>query len=106
MLLVVLLPITEQLNVLCGMVGWDMSKNGMEILSRSGYIPSLSLTDFDLCEYCVYGKHANPAYKRNLQKRVCVQLALAHSDLFQMPTRSMGVAEYFITFIDHASRKV
>ena len=44
-----------------------MSKNGMEILSSSGYIPCLSLANFDLCEHCVYGnKHAKSAHKRNL----------------------------------------
>lgn len=78
----------------------------MEILSRSSYIPSLCLTDLDLCEYCIYGKHAKSAHKRNLQQQEDVQLDLVHLDVYQIPTRSMGGVEYFITFIDDASCKV
>ena len=49
--------VTEQPNVSL----WHrrlghMSKKGMEILSRSGYLPGFSFSDFQFCEHCLYGK--------------------------------------------------
>ena len=59
--------ITEQLNASLwhGQLG-HMNKNAMKILSHLSYIPSLCLTDLDLYEHCIYGKHAELDYKINL----------------------------------------
>ena len=40
-----------------------MSKKGMEILSRSGYLPGFSFHDFKFCEHCVYGKQTKTPHK-------------------------------------------
>ena len=52
-----LLSVTELPNVAL----WHsrlghMSHKGMEILSRSGYLPSLSYDQFLFCPHCLYGK--------------------------------------------------
>ena len=77
-----------------------MSKKGMEILSRSGYLPGFSFHDFEFCEHCVYGKQTQTSHKL---KGNCREqwLALVHSDLCgPMPSLSLGGAAYFCTFID------
>ncbi|RYA47095.1 hypothetical protein DD606_23800, partial [Enterobacter cloacae complex sp. GF14B] len=99
--------VTEQPNVSL----WHsrlghMSKKGMEILSRSGYLPGFSFNDFEFCEHCLYGKQTQQPHKHRSSRRD-TQLALVHSDLCgPMPNLSLGGASYFMTFIDDYSRKV
>ena len=57
-----------------------MSKKGMEILSRSGYLPSFSFQDLEFCENCVLGKHTQVSYRKR-GNRKDQRLALVHSDL-------------------------
>ena len=83
-----------------------MSKKGMEILSRSGYLPGFSFQEFEFCEHCVYGKQTQEPHKSKGQRRD-ERLALVHSDLCgPMPSLSLGGATYFATFIDDYSQKV
>ena len=83
-----------------------MSKKGMEILSRSGYLLGFLFHDFEFCEHCVYGKQTQTPHKSKGHRRE-QRLALVHSDLCgPMPSLSLGGAAYFCTFIDDYSRKV
>ena len=83
-----------------------MSKKGMEILSRSGYLLGFSFHDFEFCEHCLYGKQTQQPHKHRSTRRD-TKLALVHSDLCgPMPNLSLGGASYFMTFIDDYSRKV
>ena len=83
-----------------------MSKKGMETLSRSGYLPSLCFNEFPFCEHCMYGKQTRSSRVVSFEKDRR-PLELVHSDVCgPMPTRSLGGASYFVTFIDDATRKV
>ncbi len=63
-----------------------MSRKGMETLSRSGYLPSLSFSDFPFCEHCQYGKQTRTS--RNVHfKKDRQPLDLIHNDVCgPMPT--------------------
>ena len=84
-----------------------MSKKGMEILSRSDYLPGFSFHDFEFCEHCLYGKQTQEPHKHR-GNRKDQRLALVHSDLCgPMSNLSLlGGASYFVTFIDDYSHKV
>lgn len=41
-----------------------MSKKGMKILSRSGYLPGFLFQDFEFCEHCVFGKQTQVAHRK------------------------------------------
>ena len=83
-----------------------MSRSGMEILYKFGYLSVLPYYDFSFCEYCVYGKHAKSTHK-SLGKKSLQPLELVHSDVCgPIPTRSLGGGLYFIKFIDDATHKV
>ena len=101
------LAITDQpmTSIWHGRLG-HMSRNGMEILSRYGHLPKLSFSDFVLCEHCQHGKKTRSAHKTNVNSST-KPLDLVHTDVCgPMPTRSLGGALYFVTFIDDATRKV
>ena len=83
-----------------------MSRKGMEILSRSGYVPGFIFSNFQFCEHCLYGKQTQTPHKKGSTRKNEL-LALVHSDVCgPMPSPSMGGATYFTTFIDDFSRKV
>ena len=83
-----------------------MSRKAMENLSRMGYFPALSFSDFPFCEHCLYGKQTRGS--RNVKFDTVRQpLELVHSDVCgPMPSKSLGGAQYFVTFIDDATRRV
>jgi len=82
-----------------------MSQNGMQGLCCSGYVSSLSFSDFEFCEHCVYGKQTKSVHQRQ-PKKILAPLHLVHSDVCgPMPVRSLGGAAYFVTFIDDATRR-
>ena len=72
----------------------------MQVLSCFGFIPSLNCSNFLVCEHCMYGKQASNSHSIVSQKR-CEPLEWVHSDVCgPMPTVSLGIANYFVTFID------
>ncbi|MCO5572532.1 hypothetical protein L7F22_026287 [Adiantum nelumboides] len=84
----------------------QMSKKGMETLSRLGYLPSLSFFDFPFCERCQYGKQARAHCTHSFDKER-KPLELVHSNLCgPMPSKYHGGASYYVTFIDDATRHV
>ena len=83
-----------------------MSKKGMQQLERTGYLPPLSFSDFQICEHCIYGKHTRNTFP-SLDRKRLLPLELVHSDVCgPMPTKSLGGSSYFVTFIDDSTRKV
>ncbi|MCO5604461.1 hypothetical protein L7F22_058627 [Adiantum nelumboides] len=46
-----------------------MSKKGMETLSRLGYLPSISVSNFSFCEHCQYGKQTRAHRTHSFDKR-------------------------------------
>ena len=84
-----------------------MSRTGMETLSHFGYLPMLSFSNFSVCEHCQYGKQTRSVHQNINSDSSTQPLDLVHTDVCgPMPTRSLGGALYFVTFIDDATRKV
>ena len=82
----------------------QMSQNDMEILSLYGYLPKLSFSNFALCEHCQHGTQTRNAHTRRVNSS-SRPLDLVRIDVCgPMPTRSLGGALYFVTFIDNATR--
>jgi hypothetical protein len=42
-----------------------MSRTGMETLSRFGYLPALSFSNFSVCEHCQYGKQTKSVHQNS-----------------------------------------
>ena len=83
-----------------------MSRKEMETLSPSGCLPDLCFSDFMFCEHCMYGKQTHTSRNISFDKER-EPLELVHSDVCgPMLTRSLGGAQYFVTFIDDATHKV
>ena len=59
-------------------------------------------TKLDFCNECQYGKQVKSSYYCGVSHKSCV-LDLVHSDVCSMPTKSMGGAHYFVTFVDDHS---
>mgnify|MGYP000016945791 CR=1 FL=1 len=62
-------------------------------------------TKLDFCNECQYGKQVKCSFYSGVSRKSCV-LDLVHSDVCSMPTKSMGGAMYFISFVDDFSRKI
>ena len=61
--------------------------------------------DTDFCEHCCNGKNARKPFKSMKVRRNSVPLELIHSDVCgKLNPKSLGGAEYFVTFIDDCSR--
>lgn len=57
------------------------------------------------CETCIKGKHAQTPFPKVSKTRSSKLLELVHSDVCgPMRTKSIGGAQYFVTFIDDMSR--
>ena len=96
------LPSTELWHSRLG----HISQKGMKTLQHFGYLPVLDYTDFPLCEHCLYGKQTRLT-SLPLNKKLGEPLDLVHSDLCgPMPHKTLGGANYFLTFIDDSTRKV
>ncbi len=67
-----------------------------------GYNPSKGV---DFCDTCVEGKHKTTPFPVGESKRAAQPLDLVHSDVCEkLNARTMGGAEYFLTFIDDCTR--
>ena len=60
----------------------------------------------ELCEPCVKGKIHRPPFPKSGPKRASAPLVLVHSEVCGKLDKSLGLAEYFLTFIDDHSRFV
>lgn len=66
-----------------------------------------STVDPVLCEPCIVGKTKRLSFPKQTENRSNTVLELVHSDVCgKIETKSLGHAEYFVTFTDDASRYV
>ena len=83
-----------------------MSEKGLEILAKY-HLSNIKGQPLESCEDCLAGKQHRVSFKRSDDARRRKQiLDLVHSDVFLTSERSLGSAQYFVTFIDDHSRKV
>ena len=80
---------------------------GIQNLQKLARDKLVSGFDFDtskqhnFCEACVDGKHHWSSFPTEVSSRAKEPLALVHSDVCgKMNAKSLGGAEYFLTFID------
>ena len=83
-----------------------MSKKGIQILKKNGYLGNHCTGKVDFCEHCIFGKQKNVSFPKVIH-RTKGTLDYIHSDLWG-PSRdpSKGKCHYMLTFIDDFSRKL
>ena len=83
-----------------------MSEKGLEILAKD-HLSNIKGQPLESCEDCLAGKQHRVSFKRSDDaKRRKQILDLVHSDVCSTSERSLGGAQYFVTFIDDHSKKV
>mgnify|MGYP000149641543 FL=1 len=83
-----------------------MSLKGVEILSKKNFLPDVAGMNLRPCVDCLAGKQHRVAFHTRPPSRRKNTLDLVHTDLCSMDVRSLGGAQYYVTFIDDHSRKV
>ena len=81
-----------------------MSQKGLTQLCNLNKLDAKG-TKLDFCDECQYGKQVKRFYYSGVSRKSSV-LDLVHSDVCSMPTKSMGGAHYFVSFVDDHSRKI
>ena len=86
-----------------------VGEHSLKRLASNELVTGLNLNiakGLDFCKGCVEGKHhRSPFPKSSEEKRHAETLGLVHSDICgKMSVKSIGGAEYFLTFIDDSSR--
>ena len=82
-----------------------LSEKGLGIISKKKFLP-ITGTSLKTCAHCLSGKQHRVAFRSSPPKRRCHILDLVHTDVCSMDARTIGGANYFVTFIDDHSRKV
>ena len=87
-----------------------MSTKELEVLSKHGFFfffPDLKNINLDFCEYCVLDKQKKISFKLSDIETDYKILDLVYSNIYNLISVStFGSISYFVTFIDHASRKL
>ena len=84
-----------------------MSEKGMKALHSKGKLTGLTAVDLDFCEDCVYGKPKRVSFLKDGRELKTERLELVHTDVWGPSTvKSLGGSQYYVTFIDDATRKV
>ncbi|WVZ01025.1 hypothetical protein V8G54_027094 [Vigna mungo] len=83
-----------------------MSEKGLEILAND-HLQSIKGQPLELCEDCLAGKQRRVSFRRfESGRRKEHILDLVHSDACSTSEKSLGGAQYFVTFIDDHSRNL
>ncbi|WVZ00881.1 hypothetical protein V8G54_026950 [Vigna mungo] len=83
-----------------------MSEKGLEILAKD-HLQSIKGQPLELCEDCLAGKQRRVSFRRSESgRRKDHILDLVYSDVCSTSEKSLGGAQYFVTFIDDHSRKL
>ncbi|WVZ24581.1 hypothetical protein V8G54_003125 [Vigna mungo] len=83
-----------------------MSEKGLEILAKD-HLQSIKGQPLELCEDCLAGKQRRVSFRRyESGRRKEHILDLVHLDVCSTSEKSLGGAQYFVTFIDDHSRKL
>lgn len=83
-----------------------MSEKGMKILHSQKLLPKLKEVGLGFYEYYIYGKQKRVRFLKVGKEKKNQKLELVHSDVWG-PTQvtSLGGANYYVTFINDATRK-
>ncbi|KAK2456997.1 putative mitochondrial protein [Trifolium repens] len=83
-----------------------MSEKSLEILAKD-HLPNIKGQALESCEDCLAGRQHRVSFQRSddARRRKHI-LDLVHSDVCSTSERSLGGAQYFVTFIDDHSRKL
>ena len=93
--------------MLCSFNTWHarlchINKRLVKNMSKLGFIPDMSLNDFEKCEFCSQAKITKIPHKS--VNRVSEPLDLIHSDICEFDgVLTRNGKRYFITFIDDCS---
>ena len=82
-----------------------LSEKGLGILSKKKFLP-ITGTSLKTCAHCLSSKQHRVAFCSSPPKRRRHILDLVHTDVCSMDARTIGGANYFVTFIVDHSRKV
>ena len=83
-----------------------LNEKGLEMLAKKNAFTNPGSMAFKACEDCAMGKLHKVTFQLRQQRKTEV-LDLVHTDVCgPMDVVSFGGSQYFITFIDNASRKV
>ena len=84
-----------------------MSTKGIKMLVAKRELEGLKSVDMGLCESCVMGKQKRVSFTKNPREPKKVQLEMVHRDVWGPSlVSSLGGSRFYVTFIDHFSRKV
>ena len=83
-----------------------MGEKGMTQLARRNILFGIDKVHLNNCVDCLVGKQSRVAFRSSLPSRVENVLDLIHSDLCRPMPKSLGGAQYLVTFIDDHSRRI
>ena len=84
-----------------------ISEKGLATLMKKNCLSSLKNASLEKCAHCLAGKQNRVSFHSSSPSRKSELLELIHSDVCgPMKTRTLGGAQYFVTFIDDHSRKL
>lgn len=84
-----------------------MSEKGMKVMLSKGKLPGCKSLDLEFCEDCVLGKQKKVSFMKVARTLKTEKLELVHTDVWgPSKVTSRGGANYFVTFIDDATRKL
>ena len=83
-----------------------MGEKGMTQLARRNILSGIDKVHLKNCVDCLEGKQSRVAFRSSLPSRVENVLDLIHSDLCGPMPKSLGGAQYLVTFIDDHSRRI
>ena len=83
-----------------------MSEKWLQILAKKSLIPFAKGTSLNPCDFCLFGRQHRVSFNISSTKIPNV-LDLVYSDVCGLiDVETLGGNNYFVTFIDNASRKV
>nr|KYP35963.1 Retrovirus-related Pol polyprotein from transposon TNT 1-94 [Cajanus cajan] len=83
-----------------------ISEKEFEELHKQGLFEGTKYKKLDFCEHCLYGKQKKAKFPTGTHNTKEI-LDYVHYDIWgPAKTQSLGGARYYISFIDHLSRKV
>ena len=84
-----------------------MTKIGMKVLHSKKVLPGLKCVNMDFNESYVYGKQKRVSFVKTGKENKKEKLELVHTDVWgSAQVSSLGVSNYYVTFIDDTTRKV
>jgi len=84
-----------------------ISEKGLNCLAKKDMLPRLKNVDLEKCSHCMVGKQTRVSFKKHHPFRKFKLLKLMYSDVCDpLKVKSFSSALYFVTFIDHYSRKL